>query len=160
MSDLPTPWDDLAHIFRAMSRGTKRSKLRSAAVVCPKGHTLVEIYRGSSRTLWGMFPTERPDSGRSKSQKGWNAVDLSNITHHMPGQTSLTSRTLWCRCSDSSFVVFVEPIRDAVEVGQHRIVLTQDSMITDHTLDKLTAAHKESGFSREFELGTPTHTIP
>lgn len=157
MSDLPIPHHDLAAVFRAMSRGTKRSKLRVAAVVCPNDHTVVEVYKGTSGTLWGLYPTERPGSGRSTGTKDHYVADLHNTEHAMPGMTVLSARSLWCRCRDADLVVFVEHIRSAIEAGQRRIVLTQDSVMTEGGNDELVAALDQSGGSREFLLGTPTH---
>lgn len=49
--------DNLEGLRAALKRGTKRSRLRLAVVVCPKGHTLIEMFRGDDGATVGLAAT-------------------------------------------------------------------------------------------------------
>ena len=54
MNRLASEREPLQPILRAFGRGTKRSQLRALIVICPKGHTLIEVFPITARpvALW------------------------------------------------------------------------------------------------------------
>src|SRR5664279_388421 len=108
---------DLKAVFDAMMRGTRRSRLRTASVVCSADHLLLEVYRGESGELWGLGVTELPGSNKSRGSKLWNAYRLDDDLRGAPEGSIAANMSLSCRCADGWAWgnLPVTPIRDAIE---------------------------------------------
>jgi hypothetical protein len=78
----------------AFRRGTKRSRLRLTQVVCPKGHTLLEVFptRGGPVALWAR--RERVDIRAGEAHDRWTQVWEAD---HLDGLPALA----WCPCHDN-----------------------------------------------------------
>ncbi|MDP9026434.1 MAG: hypothetical protein M3N46_02610 [Actinomycetota bacterium] len=59
----PSRWDDqrdnLLNVRGALTRGTRRSRLTLTKAVCPKNHTLADVFRGTDGALYAAFTTTR-----------------------------------------------------------------------------------------------------
>lgn len=121
MSETLAAKEDLGHIFRAMERGTRRSRLRVGQVVCQHDHTLLDLYRGTSGRLWGIGPTSNYAKGydRGLADKVWHAylIELSQ-----DGRTDYID-DLWCRCgwADRGWIS-VAQVLDGLSAGNRRVV--------------------------------------
>jgi hypothetical protein len=115
VSDLLVDCEALAPLLSAFSRGTKRSRLRQLVVVCPKGHTVAEV-----------FPTKAGPHVVWKQMHTWELV---------AGETVMTRATKWhgapieedsqiiaaCRCTEQA-AIDGDHLIVWLESGQKRVV--------------------------------------
>lgn len=120
---MSTPLPDcaaMAPLLAAFARGTKRSRLRQLVVVCPAGHTLIEVFPTQAgpyavwrtMTVWGRGANGDPIMAR---QLAWLAAPLANLP-------SIGAEPAACRCTESAEVdgAFLSAL---LEAGTRRAVV-------------------------------------
>lgn len=160
MDPLPDPRLDLASVFHAMGRGTRRSRLRVMTLVCLQDHTLIEVYRGATGTLWGLYSSNSPGSGRARGSRPWYAVDLSNHRHSFPA-TVIATWPVNCRCPKvgSMWTIPVGPLVESVLKGEKRLVAEPEwnGELSDDVWGRL---QRDAGPAPTYSLGARTRVVP
>lgn len=130
------PIQDLARVFAAMRRGTLNHKVRVLKVTCPNGHTLADVYRGESGTLWAVHKTMNKGGGRTSNDKQIVAERLERARGNIPRQVGKTWE-VWCRDGTWSFPAYL--LLDAISRGDRRLVISHshNSDSPEAQLDRL-----------------------
>lgn len=120
----------------ALSRGSKRSRLRLTMAVCPAGHSLVEVYRGSDGLLYVIAVHDVPAGRYAPGTNG--AIEAARYPNgRLPHRRAIPAVMphdavgSWCRCkrpqsarlkSATGWFVPAAALVSAAATGTRRIV--------------------------------------
>jgi hypothetical protein len=114
----------LAPLFDAIRRGTKRSKLRQLAIVCPEeeeGHVLVEVFptAAGSYAVWKQKGiTQTPESRRA-----WRGIFRGRPELRWLAVPVEVDQLLGGFCRHEGHEVTTAEIRAHLAAGRRRVVL-------------------------------------
>ena len=115
---------ELTPVFAAIQRGSKRSRLRLTAAVCPKNHVVAEVFRGSDGDLYVIYAlggllservTYAEPLGRRLPGRGQSVG---------PGDIVVLALGARCRCSDVWSIEHRE-FEEAITAGRRRFVVSR-----------------------------------
>lgn len=128
----------------ALSRGTKRSRLRLTAAVCPSSHTLVEVYRGSDGELYALSWEDLPSSIYPSGSNGaLQYLDGTPRRRAVPYRLAHAAEIVsWCRCrsagpvgSATCWLIPAQCLIDAA-ASRRRVVAPPEWQVAQHAQDE------------------------
>lgn len=112
--------DALRGLAEAMRRGSKRSRLRLTAGVCPQNHTLLEVFRGGDGLLWVVYPWGNQYTDTTLMAEALGGEQDMGALLDSDGDMVLLPR---CRCKDVWSVKHLE-IQSAINQEHRRFVVS------------------------------------
>lgn len=111
--------DNLEGLRAALNRGTKRARLRLGLVACPRGHTLVEVFRGDDGAPLALCQVRHVQTRGHGSDGVWP----------WPLVIDAGALPTYCRCpnpdglvkSDTMWLIPIEIVQSAVSANSRLI---------------------------------------
>lgn len=111
----PASIPEFASVLNALRRGTRRSRLRSLDVVCPKDHRLLEVFGTGERAV--VLAQGRVQYAEG-CRDGWGAACLRDLQR--PTVTTAIAVRVQCRCQTA--LIPVIGINNMLKGGRRRVV--------------------------------------
>lgn len=127
----PDPMQALTPALDAFRRGTKRSRLRLFAAVCPSGHTLLEVFPTGSGAvaLWAepqMWGTDEAGQlvRHRPPRQSWQAAFVHQAANETDEDDQSDERaSVFCRCTEGT-AVDLAWVAEQVDANVRRAVVT------------------------------------